>query len=299
MKNLYSELISPEDYLVLKDFGNGTTFEVTLMPFKEARENVNIKSNYKYWFNDYRVTRYNSHGLFPYDPTTDIDEFLKDKSRIIWAIVALTGSNKIYTAGMHIGNVSLQSINMFNRSAEIACVIGESEYWSKGIMTWACELIIRHGFRKLGLNRIWSGTSLLNIGMRKVFDKLGFKLEGCFREGQFLNGKFRDVLVYGLLKSDKLKRKDDISDEEFPAGDGAYVHKPDTENKNKEDERLINKMQKIRAKNNINWMDLVRLAFKGDRERAKMIMAAIEFQDSEIGEVSKELSKTNYSFDVQ
>jgi RimJ/RimL family protein N-acetyltransferase len=38
--------------------------------------------------------------------------------------------------------------------------------------------------------------------MRKVAEKLGMKEEGRFREGMFLNGKFVDIINYGLIKKD-------------------------------------------------------------------------------------------------
>ena len=162
-------------------------------------EDIQIESNYRLWLNNPIVTAKNSHGLFSFNCKKDAIKLLKDKSYLIWSII-YNSNNKMLP--IHIGNVSLQNINLINRSAEIACVIGEVEYWGNGFMTWACENIIEHGFLKLGLNRIWSGTAATNKGMRAVFQKLRFKVEGQFREGMFLDGKFEDVFAYGLLNSD-------------------------------------------------------------------------------------------------
>lgn len=275
----FSTLIDDSDLLAVSN-EELTYREINLVPLSEAINNPDIQSHYRHWFNNPKVTKFNSHGLFPYDPTTDINEFLKDKSRLIWAIISIPSKGLV----QHIGNVSLQSINLFNRSAELACVIGETKYWGNGIMTWASRCIIKHGFDTFGLNRIWSGTSALNIGMQKVFYKLGFRQEGCFREGQFIDGRFVNVLVFALLRS---VYKELLLCKEWQ-WDGVTEDEKINED---EDEILINKMQAIRSKNNVNWMDLVGLAFKGDREKAEAIMGQIDSCDKEIGKVSRQLSQ--------
>ena len=116
-----------------------------LTPLYNVIDNKNITSNYQHWFNDKEVTKYNSHGIFPFNPIDGIKDYLKDPSRIVWAICAPDDDSEY----LHIGNIALQNINLINRSAEIACVIGEVDYWGKGIMTKALSILIEHGFKKL------------------------------------------------------------------------------------------------------------------------------------------------------
>ena len=56
-------------------------------------------------------------------------------------------------------------------------------------------------------------------------------------------------------------------------------------------EKLIDQLENIRAKNNKSWMNLVRLAFKHAPEEARDIMKSIVDYDSQIGEITKQLSK--------
>ena len=44
-------------------------------------------------------------------------------------------------------------------------------------------------------------------------------------------------------------------------------------------------------KNNSNWMDILRIAFKNSPEESAKIMGEIYFQDKKIGQLSKKLSK--------
>jgi hypothetical protein len=62
---------------------------------------------------------------------------------------------------------------------------------------------------------------------------------------------------------------------------------------NKKSLILINKIQKIRSKNNINWMDMLRLAFKYDPKISSKIMSKIYLDDQRISKIVKELYKLN------
>ena len=53
---------------------------------------------------------------------------------------------------------------------------------------------------------------------------------------------------------------------------------------------IIDKIEKIRSKNNVNWMDILRLAFKLDQKSAKKIMKKINHDDKRISNLLKKLS---------
>ena len=66
------------------------------------------------------------------------------------------------------------------------------------------------------------------------------------------------------------------------------------EDKNKKIEqylKIINEIEKIRTKNNVNWMDVVRLAFIHAPDEAKKLMKKINEEDNKISELFEELSK--------
>ena len=157
-------------------------------------EKFKIKSNYMGWFGDQEVTKYNSHGLFP-QSKSEYERFFKklDSNELICLAIVDRIKN------IHVGNVSLQCINWFTRSGELAIVIGEKDYWGLGWGTIALRCLMYHGFMKLNLWRQWSGTALTNIGMIKVFDKLGMEREGTFRDATFLHGKYVDVVNHAVL----------------------------------------------------------------------------------------------------
>jgi hypothetical protein len=53
--------------------------------------------------------------------------------------------------------------------------------------------------------------------------------------------------------------------------------------------KIINQIQKIRSKNNVNWMDILKLAFELDPKRASKIMKKINHDDKTISKLLKKL----------
>ena len=161
----------------------------------------NYPTNYLSWLNDPEVTKYNHWGLFPYTSLTRdqyIQELKKSNKAIVWACLV---------EGIHIGNFTLQNINYIYRSAEFAVVMGEKEYWNKGYCTEAAKLLFAHGFNRLNLHRIWTGTAATNIGMRKVAEKLGMINEGIFIDAMFLNGEYVNIYEFGITEKEWRQRE--------------------------------------------------------------------------------------------
>ena len=170
-------------------FLNGDTIVLRML------KDEDIYGNYSRWLNDAEITLYNSHGRFPISI-----ERLRDFVKGAYAsntdlVLAVCDKN----SGTHIGNISLQSINWVDRSAEIAFLLGEKEFWGKGVMLEAGKIMIQHGFKVLNLHRIHCGTSSENIGMQKLAQKLGMILEGVRKEALFKNGNYCDIFEYAVL----------------------------------------------------------------------------------------------------
>ena len=54
---------------------------------------------------------------------------------------------------------------------------------------------------------------------------------------------------------------------------------------------IIDEIEKVRSKNNMNWMDILRLAFRNSTEEAKKLMKKIDHEDNRISELVKKLSE--------
>ena len=55
--------------------------------------------------------------------------------------------------------------------------------------------------------------------------------------------------------------------------------------------KIIDEIEKIRNKNNVNWMDVLRLAFIHAPDEVKELMKKINLEDNRISELFEKLSK--------
>ena len=108
----------------------------------------------------------------------------------------------IYTRNnsQHIGNVSLNHIHWQARTAEIGILIGNKDFWNKGVASQVITLIVEYAFDRLNLNRLEIGS--FNPAAIRVFEKTGFIHEGVSREKIYIDGKYFDDVRMALLASD-------------------------------------------------------------------------------------------------
>jgi hypothetical protein len=61
-------------------------------------------------------------------------------------------------------------------------------------------------------------------------------------------------------------------------------------NNNMTDLEIIDEIQKVRGKNNVNWMDILRIAFTHAPEETREVFKRITNDDNIINELSKQLA---------
>ena len=101
-----------------------------------------------------------------------------------------------------VGNCGLIAIDWQNRSAEIGIHIGEKEYWDQGFGTKAMRLMLKHSFNNLNLHRLWLRVFEINQRAIRSYEKAGFIQEGKFRQAQYLDGKYVDVMIMSMLQNE-------------------------------------------------------------------------------------------------
>jgi len=99
-----------------------------------------------------------------------------------------------------IGMICYNRIDQDNRNVELDMMLGEKEYWNRGLGSDALRIFIRYLFSNFNLNRIWLGTYAYNQRALRAYEKVGFKREGILREDGFIQGKFVDTVVLSILR---------------------------------------------------------------------------------------------------
>ncbi|MGO1372557.1 MAG: GNAT family N-acetyltransferase [Senegalia sp. (in: firmicutes)] len=73
-------------------------------------------------------------------------------------------------------------------------------YWGKGYGTETERALVKYGFNKLNLHRIYATCDPENIGSLNILKKIGMKKEGHLIENKWQKGKWRDSYVYAILE---------------------------------------------------------------------------------------------------
>lgn len=103
--------------------------------------------------------------------------------------------------GDPVGFVFLFDIDEMADHAEIGYWVTPDER-GNGYATEAAELCLKHAFDDRGLHKVIAHAFTDNEASKRVLEKLGFQEEGRLREHRYLDGKHKDMLLYGLLKSE-------------------------------------------------------------------------------------------------
>jgi diamine N-acetyltransferase len=107
-------------------------------------------------------------------------------------------------SGQLVGMVSLTRIDYVHRNAEYNAMVGEHDSQNRGIGTAATQAMVRHGFFDLNLHRIYVSILRDNVSSIRMCEKAGFREEGTIREGAYKNGRYHDLVLMGVLKSELL-----------------------------------------------------------------------------------------------
>ena len=102
----------------------------------------------------------------------------------------------------HIGNVVLDRIDSYLRTARLSVYIGEASERGTGVGTTAVYLKLAEGFDRLALHKIWL---TVRCGNRKAVDayaRLGFQTEGVLRDEFWHKGGRESVYYMGLLRDE-------------------------------------------------------------------------------------------------
>ena len=152
-----------------------------------------VTNNYLDWYKSKKVVKFsdNQYRKFSLDHQINyVNDCLVNEDLELYGI---------FDTNKHIGNICISGLKSFHSRAEISYVIGDTSYWGKGLASKAVKLIIKVAIEKHSLNKLFAGTSSMNIASQKVLVNSGFLLEGIRKDHLFYNNQWQDQYDYGLL----------------------------------------------------------------------------------------------------
>ncbi|UOQ46841.1 GNAT family N-acetyltransferase [Gracilibacillus caseinilyticus] len=95
------------------------------------------------------------------------------------------------------GSIGFLYMDWNTRKTEIGYWLGDN-FKGKGLATKAVSRFILHAFHNLDLNKVEINAARTNEKSRAIPERLGFQQEGIIRDYEYINGEYRDRVVYGL-----------------------------------------------------------------------------------------------------
>lgn len=153
---------------------------------------------YEKWYADPEIWRLTSWRSSPMKPA-ETRKLFEDRE-----LSKADDSFAIHVKGEPdpIGVVALMNISEANTSADLSIIVGAPDDRQRGYGAEAIEVMLRHGFEEIGLNRVGLSVFAFNEEAISTYEKLGFEEEGRLRRAIKRGGSFHDAILMSVLKSE-------------------------------------------------------------------------------------------------
>lgn len=168
--------------------------------YLRSMELSDVGEPYIQWLNTEGV----SETLDVFFPSTreSLEEYVRKRlgshSEVFFAIVLKEGDR-------FVGTAKLGPIEWVHRRASFGILIGDESVRNRGLGGEVVSLLLRYGFRILNLHKITAGCVGSNIRAIRCFEKVGMRIEGRRPEQLFVNGRYEDQVLLGILQEEYLK----------------------------------------------------------------------------------------------
>lgn len=148
-----------------------------------------VTPDYLAWFRDPIVTEYLDAKNLTQE---DVERYIEGGHAS--GLHAMYGIFDVQTQN-HIGNIKIGPINWAHGTAGLVTVIGDRNYWGKGIARSAIKTAIPIAFEHLGLRKLSDGVADGNQGSLKAYTAAGFVHEATMKGHHLIDGRAKDRLV--------------------------------------------------------------------------------------------------------
>ena len=147
------------------------------------------------WRNDPELMRF--YGLYPILSLDKVQEEIKAnknlKNRLDF--IVLSKNNPIVM-------VRVKRIDWINSNCELNCMIGEKSFRSKVFGAEAIFILLLFCMNELNLHKVYAKIIEFALESHNLVSEAGFKKEAVLRKMVFQDGKYWDLIIYGLLRKE-------------------------------------------------------------------------------------------------
>ncbi len=148
------------------------------------------------WRNDDAVRKHFIYqALFTKESHENWVRTMVDTGKVVQMMICETETDRA------VGSVYVRDIDNNHHKAEYGIFIGEASARGRGCGTAAAKLMIRYCFSELQLHRLFLRVYADNAQAIGSYEKAGFQREALLRDDVCIEGKYRDIVLMGILNN--------------------------------------------------------------------------------------------------
>lgn len=164
--------------------------KITLRTFTAS----DITEQYLGWLNDPEVTRYSNQRFVTHteESSKKYQETFKGSPNLF---LLMQDANSNEAIGTMTGYISEE-----HRTADIGILLGNRNYWGKGMGLDAWSTFMEYLLEERNLRKVTGGTVKSNTAMVRIMERSGMSLEGTRVRQMLYDNKEEDIVLYGKFK---------------------------------------------------------------------------------------------------
>ena len=157
------------------------------------------------WMNDWRTSQTLALRAPVSTPLEErwFDRMLDDQGRAGYFFVTC-----LLEDDRAVGTGGLFDLDLANGSAGLGLSIGDPADRGHGYGSDVLRILLTFGFGQLRLERVWLDVLATNPGAQRIYERVGFALEGTLRRAAFREGRHVDVGRMAILADEWRARQD-------------------------------------------------------------------------------------------
>lgn len=168
-ENIFLRAIEPEDFELI----------------------FSVENNAEYWEISSNSTPYSKYI---------IDQYIQNSHRDIYEVKQLRlviSTNDNFPVGL----IDLFDFEPKHKRAAVGIIISNKESRGRGYGGEAIELLCNYCFEQLDFHQLYANVGTDNVPSQQLFTKAGFTQTGHKKDWNFVNGIFKDELLYQRIRN--------------------------------------------------------------------------------------------------
>ncbi|PIS37011.1 MAG: hypothetical protein COT35_08210 [Nitrospirae bacterium CG08_land_8_20_14_0_20_52_24] len=166
--------------------------------FLRTLDSEDVSPEYVAWLNDPAVNKYLSCANVSQTLESCLVYVRSYEGRDDKALIGIFSKSN----GLHIGNLTLSSIDWENRIGIIGICVGREGYTGKGFGKEALCGVVNYCFRQLGLCCLKAVMNTKNIVSFNLFKGCGFEVEKVFESSTVIDGKPQSEYIVSITEDE-------------------------------------------------------------------------------------------------